>query len=357
MCSAAHEASSIALRSRAEMLLLGGMAYDSSEIRLMASEILACRSSGELPFSTAPLTDPKVIVEDWGILQMLRLARGNPNKKPSPDYERLRAEIKKVFNERDSERSDEAAQNVARERIRFFLKAAAKEGSELHELLSKHKNAPESSNTGKRPASVHIPQQSCMVNHKVPCQLGQSPMATPAPLTAHLPASVWTPHPAMMPCGGHSNPGPVSTEVVDVIRHSVQDAVSKAMQPIYETKEYIAGVLTEVLQLAQTQALAIEQMGAMRSSAETLAEYTDLVLLQLQQTLGDIQAVQREGVEGLRLEQLQLRDEMAGEADETVDLIATNVEERLNQDLEARLAQLLNQLEGEVRHEQGMSRL
>ncbi|PHH53930.1 hypothetical protein CFIMG_002843RAa [Ceratocystis fimbriata CBS 114723] len=362
-CAVAHTPpQSLALRSRPQMLLLGGMAYDCSEIRLMASEILACRSSGELPFSTAPLTDPKIIVEDWGILQILRLSRGNPNKKPSPDYERLRTEIKKLFTERDSDRSDEAARNAAKERIRFFLSAAAKEGSELHEILNRCENTPETYNNStanQRSASLNIPTESWMASHHSEASVpptsqsfrrkSQPPMGTPAPLTAHLPASAWTPHHAVPSYDSLRSGVPLTAEIQSIIKETVRDTMNEAMQPIQELREYIASVRDEMSQLVQTQLLTTDRLESMHGSVEVLAEVANAIPMQLEKALGDVQAAQCEGVEGLRLEQLHLQEEMVGSIDEAADAIAVDVEQRVRQGLEAQMSMWFSQLE-EIHH-------
>ncbi|KAF7559723.1 hypothetical protein G7046_g4435 [Stylonectria norvegica] len=110
------------------MIVAGGVVYPSSQIQMMAEQLLQARRNGEYPTTTASPLDAAVVVEDYDFLARLRAARGaNPNDAAPEAYKKLRVEVARRIAERDSSHNDEEHKQEAARRVNTYLRSVQQE--------------------------------------------------------------------------------------------------------------------------------------------------------------------------------------------------------------------------------------
>ncbi|CAI4212495.1 unnamed protein product [Parascedosporium putredinis] len=105
-------------------VVVNGVQYATGEIRTMMDTVVRARSTHELPPTKAMTLDASVIVQDYGFLNQLRAARGDPAVPPSQEYINLRVEVARQVKERDDSLNDANNLRAARERVDNYLHVA-----------------------------------------------------------------------------------------------------------------------------------------------------------------------------------------------------------------------------------------
>lgn len=109
------------------IVMVGGIGYPPSYIRVMANELAQARQNGEFPQTSTPLMDVGSIFEDYEDLLKLRRARADIAA-PAPEaYNHLRVEITRRIQERDASLNEHAQKAEVARRVDTYLHSVEQE--------------------------------------------------------------------------------------------------------------------------------------------------------------------------------------------------------------------------------------